>query len=140
MKEKIKEAMSDMLIKNTRCDFTFVRSYGQFYEKNISKLDAYTLAYNLSKIGNIECYMSPDGVKAASPVFTVIDGVVSLSGQVIDENKEKPTPKEVYCAWAMETNKVTKNIKMMTTYNRISKYWDENIDECMTFLKENSLI
>ena len=46
----------------------------------MNALDAYMLTYSMSEKGNVECYMTPDGKKALRPVFTVIDGIVTLSG------------------------------------------------------------
>lgn len=39
----------------------------------------------MSKNGNVECYMSALGKdnKACHPIFTVINNVVTLSGQII---------------------------------------------------------
>ena len=47
-------------------------------------LDAYVFAYNMSRNGDVECYMTPNGVRAFKPIFTVIDGIVTLSAVILD--------------------------------------------------------
>lgn len=88
MRALLKQAMSDMLQRNVLCDYTFIQDKKEIYRKNLLTLDAYLEACKLSKHGNVECYMTPDGVRAALPVFTVINGVVKLSGQQICVLKE----------------------------------------------------
>ena len=83
MLDKIKNAMEDTLQRNCICDYTFVQNGKELYQKKMYALDAYMKAYDMSVNGNVECYISPNKTKAFKPVFTVIDGVVKLSGQVI---------------------------------------------------------
>lgn len=83
MKDKIRIAMEDILQRNCICNYTFVQNGKEMYLENINALDAYMMAYNVSKDGDVECYMTPDGAKACMPVFTVINNVVTLSGQVV---------------------------------------------------------
>lgn len=83
MKSKIKTAMEDLLQRNCICDYVFVQNKQKIYQKNIYTLDAYMLAYDMATNGNVECYMAPNGEKAVKPVFTVIDGVITLSGLTI---------------------------------------------------------
>lgn len=83
MKSKIKTAMEDLLQRNCICDYVFVQNKQKIHQKNIYALDAYMLAYDMATNGNVECYMAPNGEKAVKPVFTVIDGVITLSGLTI---------------------------------------------------------
>ena len=83
MRSKIKSAMEDMLQMNCVCDYIFVQNKEEIYHENMYALDAYMMAYDMAKNGNVECYITPNGVKAYRPVFTVIDGVVTLSGTKI---------------------------------------------------------
>ena len=80
IRRKIKSAMEDMLQMNCVCDYTFVQNKEEIYHENMYALDAYMMAYDMAKNGNVECYITHNGVKAYRPVFTVIDGVVTLSG------------------------------------------------------------
>ena len=54
------------------------------YER-FNALDVYMKTLEMSENGNVECYMASLGKenKAASPVFTVIDGIVKLSNCII---------------------------------------------------------
>ena len=83
MREKIKTAMDDMLQRNCVCDYTFEQNGKEIYRKNMYALDAYMTAYNMAANGNVKCYMTPNGVKAYKPVFSVVDGITTLSGQTI---------------------------------------------------------
>ena len=83
MRNKIKSAMEDMLQNNCICDYTFVQNGKETHQTNMRALDAYMTAYNMANDGNVECYMTPNGTKAYSPVFTIIDGIITLSGQII---------------------------------------------------------
>lgn len=83
MRNKIKAAMDDMLQKNVRCDYIFTQNGKEMYIKNIYALDAYLLAFNMSKEGDVKCYMASGGRKAYSPVFTAGNGIAVLSGQII---------------------------------------------------------
>jgi hypothetical protein len=80
MKNKIKAAMEDLLQKNYICNYTFVQNKTETYQENMYALDAYIMAYDMAKNGDVECYMTPNGVKAHKPVFTVINGITTLSG------------------------------------------------------------
>lgn len=86
MREKIKEAMNDMMLNNCVCNYVFIQNGHETYVKNIHEFDAYMKAYEMSKDGNVECYMAALGKnnKAARPVFYVTDGVVTLNGCVIN--------------------------------------------------------
>ena len=83
MKTRIRTAMEDILQQNCICDYTFVQDGEKLYKKDINALDAYMMAYDMSSCGNVECYMTPDGKMACKPIFTVINGVVKLSGLII---------------------------------------------------------
>ena len=83
MRDKIKCAMEDMLQRNCICNYTFVQNGKYIYRENMHALDAYIMAYNMATNGDIECYMTPNGIRAWRPIFTVIDGVVTLCGTVI---------------------------------------------------------
>lgn len=85
MREKIKKVMDELMQKNCVCNYTFVQDDIEEYVPNIYALDAYMKAYEMSITGNVECYITAlgKGNKAAQPVFSVIDGIVTLSGQII---------------------------------------------------------
>ena len=83
-KEKILIAMDDMLQRDYCCDYIFVQNNKEICYKSILSSEAYVKAIELSTNGDVECYMAPLGRKAASPVFTVIDGTITLSGQVLN--------------------------------------------------------
>lgn len=86
MREKIYEAMTDLMQNNCRCNYIIVQNGNETYIKSINALDAYMKAYDMSKDGNVECYIAALGKnnKAANPIFTVKDNVVTLSGIVIE--------------------------------------------------------
>lgn len=75
--------MEDMLQRNCVCNYTFVQNGKEMYLENINALDAYMMAYDMSKDGDIKCYMTPNGKRAYMPVFTVINNVVTLNGQIV---------------------------------------------------------
>ena len=75
--------MEDMLQRNCVCNYTLVQNGKEMYLENINALDAYMMAYDMSKDGDVKCYMTPDGMRAYRPVFTVINNVVTLSGVVV---------------------------------------------------------
>jgi len=85
MREKIYKTMKDLMQNNCICNYVFVQNGNETYAENTHALDAYMKAYSMSENGNVECYMAPLGKKdkALHPVFTVINGVTTLSGQVI---------------------------------------------------------
>lgn len=83
MKNKIKTLMEDLLQRNCICNYTLVQNCKETYLKNINALDAYMMAYDMSKDGDIKCYMTPNGKRAYGAIFTVINNVVTLSGVVV---------------------------------------------------------
>lgn len=85
MREKIYKTMNDLMQNNCICNYVFIQDENEVYVKNIHALDAYMKAYEMSKDGDVECYMASLGKdnKAVHPVFTVKDGTVTLSGQII---------------------------------------------------------
>ncbi len=88
MKEKIITTMKLMFQKDCVCNYIFVQNGKEIYYKNLLSTEAYMKAYNMSIDGNVECYMAPLGEKAVTPIFTVIDGIVTLSGLVINSKEE----------------------------------------------------
>lgn len=85
MKVKILECMNDLMQKNCICNFVIVQDGKEIYLKNTYSINAYMKAYEMSKNGNVECYMAVLGKnnKAAKPVFSIINGVIKLSGVII---------------------------------------------------------
>lgn len=85
MRNKIHECMDDLMQNNCVCNYIIASNRNEIYIENVRALDAYMMAIEMSKSGNVECYMAASGKenKAAKPVFTVIDGVVKLSNCVI---------------------------------------------------------
>ena len=85
MRNKIKECMKDLMHNNCTCNYVIVQNGNETYIKNIRALDVYMKTLEMSENGNVECYMASLGKenKAASPVFTVIDGIVKLSNCII---------------------------------------------------------
>lgn len=84
MREKICKVMNDLMQNNCICNYVIVQHEKEIYIRNIYSLDAYMRAYEMSKNGNVECYItSLKGKKAVHPVFSVIDGVIKLSGRII---------------------------------------------------------
>ena len=85
MRNKIKECMEDLMQNNCICNYVIVQNGTETYIKNIMALDVYMKTLEMSKNGNVECYMASLGKnnKAVSPIFTVINGVVTLSGCII---------------------------------------------------------
>lgn len=84
VKTRIKSAMDDLMQNNCICDYILVQNEKEVYLKNIHCIDAYMETYKMFlNGGNAECYMAALGTKAARPVFSVIDGVILLSGMEI---------------------------------------------------------
>lgn len=85
MIKKIKEAMNDLMQNDCVCNYVLVQNGKSVYCKNILASEAYAKAYEMSKNGDVKCYMAPLGKnnKAASPVFTVTNGIATLSGITI---------------------------------------------------------
>lgn len=85
MREKIYKAMVDLMQNNCVCNYLIVQGKNEKYVKDIHALDAYMMAYEMSENGDVECHMATLGKenKAVSSVFSVINGVVTLSGQII---------------------------------------------------------
>lgn len=82
--DKLKETMDDMLQKNVICNYVFFLDGEKIAERKMYALSAYMTTYHMSNRGDAECYMAPDGVRAAKPVFSVINGIVKLSGITIE--------------------------------------------------------
>lgn len=85
MRNKIRECMEDLMQNNCVCNYVIVQNENETYMENIHALDVYMKSFEMSKNGNVECYMAVLGKenKAVSPIFTVIDGVVKLSNCII---------------------------------------------------------
>ena len=85
MRNKIKECMKDLMQNNCICNYVIVQNGNETYVKNIHALDVYMKSFEMSKNGDVECYMASLGKenKAVKPIFTVIDGVVTLSNCII---------------------------------------------------------
>lgn len=85
LKEKLTKVMDELMQNNLPCNYVIVQNGTEEYVKNIYALDAYMKAYEMSKLGDIECYMAALGKenKAAHPVFSVKNGEITLSGQKI---------------------------------------------------------
>lgn len=85
MRNKIRECMEDLMQNNCVCNYVIVQNENETYMENIHALDVYMQSFEMSKNGNVECYMAVLGKenKAVSPIFTVIDGVVKLSNCII---------------------------------------------------------
>ena len=85
MKNKLIECMNDLMQNNCVCNYVIVQNGNEIYVENIYALDVYMKSFEMSKNGNVECYMAVLGKenKAVRPVFTVIDGVVKLSNCII---------------------------------------------------------
>lgn len=85
MRNKIKECMNDLMQNNCVCNYVIVQNGNEIYVENIYALDVYMKSFEMSKNGNVECYMAVLGKenKAVSPIFTVINGVVKLSNCII---------------------------------------------------------
>ena len=96
LKEKIEEVMDDLMQNNLPCNYVIIQNGTEEYVKNIYALDAYMKAYEMSKSGDIECYMAALGKenKATHPVFSVKNGEITLSGQkiTVDAAMLIPTP------------------------------------------------
>lgn len=85
MRNKIKKCMEDLMQNNCMCNYVIVQNGNETYIKNIYALDVYMKTIEMSKHGDVECYMAVLGKenKAVSPIFTVINGVVKLSNCII---------------------------------------------------------
>lgn len=85
MRNKIRECMEDLMQNNCVCNYVIIQNENETYMENIHALDVYMKSFEMSKNGNVECYMAVLGKenKAVSPIFTVIDGVVKLSNCII---------------------------------------------------------
>ena len=86
MKDKIKECMEDLMQNNCVCNYVITQNGNDIYVANIRALDVYMKTLEMSKDGNVECYMAVLGKenKALSPIFTVNNGVVKLSNCIIE--------------------------------------------------------
>lgn len=86
MREKIINIANDLLMNlNIICNYVFVQNGTETYVKNISAIDAYIKAYEMSVNGDIECFIAVSGKdKAVDPVFKVINGVPNFSGYNIN--------------------------------------------------------
>lgn len=88
IKREIEEMMEDLLQNRyVKCNYIFVQNGSETYCKDISVIDAYMKAYDMSVDENVECYMAALGIKAAAPVFSVVDGTIYYSGQIISTRK-----------------------------------------------------
>lgn len=86
MYNEIKQAMDDLMQRNTICSYIITDGDEEIYMKNVLATNAYMKTYELSKAAskNMYCYMAPcNQQKAAAPVFEIEDGAVRLSGVVI---------------------------------------------------------
>lgn len=86
MRNKIKECMEDLMQNNCTCNYIIVQNKTETYVENIKALDVYMKTFEMSKNGDVECYMATLGKnnKSASPIFTVKNGVVKLSNCIIE--------------------------------------------------------
>lgn len=85
MREKILNLASELLQNpNIECGYTFIQNGKETYKKSMSAIDAYMMAYEMSKDGDIKCYMTAlKGEKSILPAFTVINNIVTMSGHTI---------------------------------------------------------
>ena len=79
MRNKIKEAMRSVALKNYKSNFMIVQNEKETYMEDIYALDAFLKTIEMSKKGNVKCYTCPSG-KKFYPIFTVTDGVMRLCG------------------------------------------------------------
>ena len=83
MRNKIIKCMDDLMQRNCICNYIIVQNGNEIYMKDTRALDAYMKAYEMSVNGNVECYMATRKEKACSPIFSVVDGVATLSGCIV---------------------------------------------------------
>lgn len=86
MLKKIKEIMNDLMQRDCVCNYVIEQNGNETYFKNILATQAYMKAYEMSKNGDVKCYMASLGKenKAVNPIFSVINGTATLSGIVIE--------------------------------------------------------
>lgn len=82
MRDLILNAMNDLMQRNTVCDYLIKFGDNSVLLKEVCSIDAYMQTLDNAKRykQNVYCFMSVFGKQAASPVFSVESGIVSLSG------------------------------------------------------------
>lgn len=84
IKEIIRKAMNDLLMKNVSCDYIVESKKSVQRLDNTLALDAYIKTVDMYlREGNVKCFMCPMGEKAVMPVLEVRNDKVTLSGNEI---------------------------------------------------------
>ena len=83
MRRELLKVMDELYIENSVCEYVIIQNGEETVLKNVSNIDAYMKAYEMSADGNVECFISPSGKMAKKPIFEVTAGVAMLSRQEV---------------------------------------------------------
>lgn len=83
MRRELLKVMDELHIENSVCEYDIIQNGEETVLKNVSNIDAYMKAYEMSAEGNVACFMSPNGEQTKKPIFEVTAGVTMLSGQEV---------------------------------------------------------
>ena len=143
VRTEIEKMANDLMWVDYTTDYILEQNGNEILCKEMKSFDAYMKAFEMSANGDVRCYINTLGRKACSPIFAVIDGVITLSGLTInpiyeEENKMKVTREQLIdyiCNnFTIKGRKISKK-----TLNQHSTEYLENIIEknhCWKSLEE----